>query len=416
MFCVPSEIACKIRSLEDLQSDEPILVSNVIAWAISGTMNDLRRSIALWASQGRRHIKHRKIWNRTRTDESFSLTLADAKEFLEQEALTLSERYSSSNGGMAAETDNSDDEIELCRIHDNLVYFGGDDSPSATFHEEQERELAPEIEQERQVEGPRPATAERNHLHNDVMSFARTGKLRTASEAFLPAFDILQNTSAAKVYQGVSFPKGILVTKDFATTIESRLTLGDLDSYQRSVQWIVTSLDPEGSKVGIMLIISPYEAYRILSVVRKERKVTLHIYAPRQTEESTCLDHLSLFTEGRPFLNVGIPDSFVIQLGLFAGQVYFDSYKAYCDSCDYLGLRWNVSGKRNSVDGDGFIVNGPSGSAFDKSPIEILKILMYRVRRHGQDIGKTHLGKMLGGRILDVALFDRATSEEYQSI
>ena len=409
-FCVPSDIASKIRAHRKEDFDEPISTSNVILWSISETLQDLRRNGALWSIQGRRHARHKPIWDRTRTDVSFDMAATDAKEFLEQEALSLSERYALPSEIPMAMMNEGEDTPETDQIADRLLHFGVTSLTGVTLHEEQERELSPEIEQERQVEQPEPATAEEHSLHKDVVSFARTGVLLKASEAFLPAFDVLQRTSAAAAYRTTTFPTGVLVTKDFATTIKSRTIFDQMDIYQRSVQWIITGPNAKGSGVEILLIISPYEAYHLLPIIKEKLKVTLHIYSPCLTEGSKFLDHLNLYTEGRPFDHVNIPKHLVIQLNLFAGQLYFESYKSYYTSCDYLGLRWKIS-EDMVVDGDGFIFKGGSQSCtFKQSPVKVLELLAGKIRRHSKDISRTHLGKLLGGVILDEATF--ATKKE----
>lgn len=405
VFCVPSDIACKIRAHRTDIFDQPISVSDVISWSITETLSDLRRNVALWGVQGRCHAKRKLIWDNARTDLSFNMSLVDAEKFLEQEALSLSERYVASGKTSEVTTDKSEDANSMDRIEDRLLHFGSNSLSAVALHEEQERELSPEVEQERQVERPKPASAERNFLHADVRSFVRTGELNEASEAFLSAFDILQQTSAAATYKALTFPKGVLVTKDFATTIRLRTTSDQMDSYQRPVQWVVTKSNPEGSKVENLLIISPYEAYQLLPAVRENLKVTLHIYSPCLTEENTCLDHLNLYTEGRIFQRINLLDPLLIQLNLFAGQLYFESYLSYSSTCSYLGLQWKLSEEEISVDGDGFIIDGARQGAFDQSPIEVLKVLACKIRRHGLDITRTHLGKMLGGIILDGTSF-----------
>ena len=44
--------------------------------------------------------------------------------------------------------------------------------------------------------------------------------------------------------------------------------------------------------------------------------------------------------------------------------------------------------------------NEPSMTTFTRSPLELLKILISQIRKDGQEIGKTHLGKVLDGKLL----------------
>ena len=190
-------------------------------------------------------------------------------------------------------------------------------------------------------------------------------------------------------------------------TIKPSLLKSNVDAYQRPVQWIVTSTGSEDTNVTHMVIISPYEACLLLPAIRQTRKVTLHIYSPRVNEEFESLDHLGLYTEGKPSDNIRIPDDFVSQLNLFAGQVYFNSYAAYVKTCKYLGVRSKLSEGEQTVDGDGFILQpSENGNKFSKSPIPFLRILVNKIRRNNHDITKTHVGKMLGGVMLNESSFD----------
>jgi len=78
---------------------------------------------------------------------------------------------------------------ERCREFENL------DLASSTLQEEQERELAPEIEREREIQR-RPPVAPRPHIvHPDICTFVTTGFLPESSPAFKLALQTLKVTS-----------------------------------------------------------------------------------------------------------------------------------------------------------------------------------------------------------------------------
>jgi hypothetical protein len=54
VFCVPEEIKTKILTRTFKPGNTSIDVSDVLSWAISETCIDVRRSIPLWAAQGKR--------------------------------------------------------------------------------------------------------------------------------------------------------------------------------------------------------------------------------------------------------------------------------------------------------------------------------------------------------------------------
>ena len=73
--------------------------------------------------------------------------------------------------------------------------------------------------------------------------------------------------------------------------------------------------------------------------------MTLYTYAARPTLEYHPLDSIDLFTEGAAFDAKMVPRNLIIELNIFAGQLYFDSRKEYIDVCKYLGFTprqyWN---------------------------------------------------------------------------
>jgi hypothetical protein len=161
-----------------------------------------------------------------------------------------------------------------------------------------------------------------------------------------------------------------------------------------------------------------------------------------------ALDHLSLFTvpSSRQYLCNPLTlctkqaQELFMQLNLLAGQLYLGSYAEYRALCRYLGLlasagaaptgfgdssgggggggggdegalavaaateadeeRSESGGSRNgaAVRADGFV--GGAGCLFPASPVAFLSALIMRIRRDGQDIGRTHLGKVLAGDLL----------------
>lgn len=138
---------------------------------------------------------------------------------------------------------------------------------SAKLQEEQERELFPDIEQERQVQKPAPAQPAEHHIHPDLITFVSTDILINGSQAYKPAFETLRNTSAAAHLDGSQFPHGLLVTADFASTVQVFDASYISDVCQRPVQWILTNTGDSTSSnntVKHLMIMSPYEAQGLL--------------------------------------------------------------------------------------------------------------------------------------------------------
>lgn len=233
VFCVPQEIQTKIkeRMLPDgvTETQEMVIgIEHVLEWAISETHKDTRKSMPLWAAQGKRFEHQRLLWDNARPDLGTSMTAAQASEFLEQEAQTLEQRYrpkpSSEAGRLLGEATTE----RLDQIQARCEEVGTTRFDEATLQEEQERELSPEAEQERQLERPPPAEAARHGIHADLRAFVTSGILSPKSPAFMPAFESLREISAAQHLDVGMFSKDVFVTVDFARTVKKTSISGSV--------------------------------------------------------------------------------------------------------------------------------------------------------------------------------------------
>jgi hypothetical protein len=77
----------KIRQRTGKPIGDPIQVADVLCWCIGETWIDLARSMPLWAVQGHRFEIHKHLLQGAET------TMRQAKEFLEDEARSLEDRY-----------------------------------------------------------------------------------------------------------------------------------------------------------------------------------------------------------------------------------------------------------------------------------------------------------------------------------
>lgn len=401
VFCISEEIQGKITERTSKLAGE-IQVSDVLVWAITETWSDLRRSIPLWANQGRRYEEHKDLLNGVQT------TVDQAIQFLEEEAQTVEHRYRprmniNSNEafeGWNISNPNVREIIQRCQEFDTLNFN------AASLQEEQERELAPEIEAERQLERPPPMSPERHEVHRDLIQLVVTGQLFGGSKAYVPAFEALQETSAAEYFDVKQLPTDLLVTRDFIRTVNPPVNHSSMffnvDSYLRPVQWILSFAKERGysnSKYQL-LIISPFEADQLLPRIRISNHVTLHLYAPRPNQVFKPLDNLDLFKIGKGVSAMGAIDrSLIVQLNLFSGQLYFDSYREYTEMCEYLGLAWATAKEGQEVQTDGFIRGLRGKWGLKDSAVRFFRELM-KLRREGEGIDKTQVGKLLNGVML----------------
>lgn len=162
------------------------------ARSISETHAELRRSMPLWTVQGRRFVRQEKIWKEISKDGVTSLSKLQAEKLLDEEAQSIDHRYRPCNveshpARLARSMDKDLRSIsKCCREFDGLSFN------ASTLQEEQERELSPETEAEREVPKPRTALPSVHMLHKDVTTFALSGTLVDGSKAYMPAFKSLR--------------------------------------------------------------------------------------------------------------------------------------------------------------------------------------------------------------------------------
>lgn len=341
-----------------------------------------------------------------------------AKQFQEDEAQSLDERFRPRQVSSQPTHLTNASDPDLQRIAERCQQFDELQFNSSTLQEEQERELSPEIEQERQVQRAPPAEAAVHSLHKDVRSFARQGAYIANSEAYMPAFEALKDSSVASGFsvQQLAGDHRLLVTADFVKTIKPSKASSYLsDAFQRPVQWPLTSRVDGTSTVDRIIIISPYEANQLYKSMEFSTAATLHIYKPRSNSGFSSLDRLDFHTNSAQVGPSFVPRGLATQLGLFAGQLYISSYGDYQKICRFLGLSAETLTKEMSEQGwqvaaDGFILSDAQGrrgggSGLQESPVNSLKVLLSKIRRNGDGISKTHMGDLLEGKLLQASEF-----------
>jgi hypothetical protein len=211
----------------------------------------------------------------------------------------------------------------------------------------------------------------------------------------------VQLSNAAKLFEAAEFPADVLVTTDFKHTVEEPVSAFQhsfvSDSYQRPVQFVLSVPRGHGEKSRTLVIISPFEATELFGTIQNKRRVTLHLFSPRMNAGYASLDKLELFNVGRAFNADEISRSTTQQLNLFGGSLYLRSFEECGEMCDYLGLERCTLNGDQQVLADGFI-DPPIGQwGLQSSPIPFLRSRLMKIRREGEGIEKTHLGKILSG-------------------
>ena len=426
MFCAPMEVERKILERSNKTSASTIEVADVLLWSISETSINTKKCIPLWATQGMRYQRRHVALSKFSKKEGEDAALNVAESLLEVEAQTLHDRYglkgrhseelillhNMKDETLSARAEQVEAIRTKCRDFE-LTSFG-----NAALREEQERELSPEHEQERQVERP-PALIPRQHsVHGDLKRFILQGILARRSDAFRPAFEIFRNTSAVQCFEKGAWPGQLLVTADFAQTVNGP-TNQLLDSFLRPVHWVANKKTPNSTD---FVVLSPYEAQELLPFIRECSSVTLHVYSPRVNMSTQALDNLSFCAIPAMPESWSNPPSVIMQFNLFAGQLYLGSYEDYLSVCRFLGLSFRPpSDEQIQVACDAFIspASRPRFDAimerecpFTRSPVEFVRMIM-ALRRKGHGFQRSHLGRVLHGELLDRDQFRE--EEEFRS-
>ncbi|KAA8625325.1 hypothetical protein Ptr902_01887 [Pyrenophora tritici-repentis] len=250
--------------------------------------------------------------------------------------------------------------------------FGATSHDCVPFAKEQERELAPEIEEERQIERPPLMKAPTSTIHKDLGKLVEIGNLLPVSDAWQPAFQALRMTRAGGLVDLNDFPKDLLVTKDFMKTVL-------IPSGTCRAGFSVP--DPSNcDMINNLMVISPKEANSVMSKIRLDAKVTLHVFAARASISFACLDNLTFYI-----------------FNLFAGSLYLNSFSKYSELCDHLGLLQGTAQEGQVAHADGFI-DPPVGKwGLKTSPVHFLRAFLMKTRREGEGVEKTHLGRIRSG-------------------
>lgn len=361
----------------------------------------------LWAIQGKRYLHQQRLWAGSRTENDGHLSKDLANAFLEDEAQTLDTRYRPHVAEDRYLFTEEPESLEMGQILHRSREFDAPDDLQATFREEQERELSPEAEQERQVQKPPAAEPRPHQVHDDIVEFVQSGVVRNNSKAYMPAFEALSNTSAAvRLEIMADSRRRLYVSADFAHTVKIQGKSVVMDSYQRPVQWILTTprrVLGNGS-LNFMMIISPFEAQELLPNIMTSQHVALHLYAPRPNLGYRPLDSLDLYTAPeKP--ESQIPRPVIVELNIFAGQLYFKSYQEYTEACEFLGFAWQYADEGCILSSGSTVVqasqqDGSVRPYFHGNSVKFLKALMTKIRRDCESIDKTHMGHILDNRLL----------------
>ena len=395
MFFAPLEVDQNIRAVAS-KTDRSTQVTTVdiISWTIHETWTDIQERAPYWAQQGMNHKTRYEAWTRFCDNKLTSDQLSDA--WLQQERRTLADLYAPSD----SKNVNSDLSALDPAIRQRCKYFGVLSLPSAQMDEEQEREVNRERERERQAELPPWARPAEHFLHPDIVAFVKTGIVPWlhSGSAFRPVFTTLEGSSAATREADVWSPF-ILATTDFCKTIDPESTKGTTDQYLRPVQWILSSKRDHNR---VLVLISPFEADKLMPDIRASEQIHLHLYAPCTSERMKRSDDLRLYSIPPLPSDWTPPWDLIDQLNVFAGQLYLRDYATYLRLCRFLDVPTRELPNDTQIQRNLFKIPGSfeeTEITFAGSPLPSVMALL-AVRSRGRPLEHTHMGKILQGHLL----------------
>ena len=408
MFFAPPEVDRSIRALAG-KTDPNIQVTTVdiLCWAIQETWNDIQQRAPYWAQQGMSHKSRYDAWSRFCNNDLTPEQLSDA--WIQPEHKSLTSLYA------PCESKNAQSDLSTLDlgIRQRCKVLGVLSLPNAQVEEEQEREVTREREREREVELPPKAEPAQHFLHPDIVSFVKTGIIPPShsGSAFLPVFTTLEKSSAATREADVWSPF-ILATADFCKTIKPESTRGTMDQYLRPVQWVLSS---KRGLNQVLVLLSPFEADRLMPDIRASECVHLHVYAPRTSQRMKPSDDLRLYSIPPLPSDWTPPWDLIDQLNVFAGQLYLGDYESYLRLCRFLGVpTTSTADFPNDTPIRRNLFNIPG--SFEETEITFLGsplpsvLALLAIRSRGRPFAETHMGKILQGQLLREKDFEGPTS------
>ncbi|KAF8464451.1 hypothetical protein BDZ91DRAFT_256645 [Kalaharituber pfeilii] len=362
-FFAPPEVHSKLLVHSGKEGGAHIETIDIISWVMHETCTQTERSVALWASQGIGHQIREHAWSKYKASKLDGDMLA--KEWEEPESRTLEYMYGISNQQRESvkhiiatklqEPDLLPRYKQFDIINSRCEEYQVVSLHGVAMQEEQEREVAHEVEIEAVVQRPPPATPHTHKLNPAVLEFIKTGIVNPSSfsSSFKYLMDTLSQTSFHKDIEPGPWAQNIIATVDFAETVKlNQSNHKHMDDYLRPVTWIVSSVRHLYT-LPVLCLLSSFEVNELLPHIRRSQFINLHMYTPKAQRIAPTFEDLTY--AAIPALPNGWAASFpsrdqlMIQVNLFAGQLFFKSFTAYTRTCGFLGIFLRGEGDRQGL-------------------------------------------------------------------
>ncbi|KAI9758999.1 MAG: hypothetical protein M4579_002662 [Chaenotheca gracillima] len=424
MFIGPPEVHQSILEVVGKSKSDRIDGCDVVRWSLQQTCRNIENNKPLWYIQGWNHRHRQLAATRFRKSVEQSGDLSNESEVVEKllwvlrepEARSLEKLYGFEEPENQAHEETyqslspiiSDPILE--QLHNVRRTLNAGALRNSSVQEEQEREIAHEVELERQVQRPNSVKPLVHRVDKEVHQFVAHGFLPAQkSEVIIPASKLFSRTSAWAEAQDCAWSKNLVVSADFMKTVDL-LETASMDDYLRPVKWILSGRTQGNARTW--LIVSPFEVNALLPQISTSKKVILHIYAPKVAKAMCSFSSMKFFTLPTAPPTWTAPPDLQRRLSLLAGNVYFETFKEYRELCHFLGLGTvgNAAERESNVEvrSDGFVPISSRGniwvgdmvpSPFSTSPLLFFQIVG-NLRRRGQNFHDTHMGQILKSRAL----------------
>lgn len=387
LWLSPPEVHQSIIKLTRKSKDEKLSSVDVIHWILEQTCRKIELYQPLYVSHGLGYCARQSaldVYNLDPNDESSRANLLSVME--QPETRTLDELYLPSSTtetppayvDMTSTSRFADYELSLKQFQAEVgsERFLTDSSA----HEEQERELAVEVEEERHVQRPPPAKPLDHDIHEDVKHFVSKGLMPPSPQGVKPVFAASEGTSLQKLFKDPKMGGILEASQDFLNTVDSE----HLDDYQRPVSWLLWS-----DSSSQCLAISPYEAERLLPLLKGQKRVYMIQYAAPVSRQTLHFDRMQ-FRSIPTLPRAWQPPTWLVRaVGLFAGRTFF-SWKEANAMCAFLDL----PKASDAEDAD----TAASVKPLMKKPLRVVH--KWTMLRHGADFSYSPMGYLCSERVL----------------
>ena len=420
-FFAPPEVCQSINDLRDHQRRGLTIDSHdVVRWLLEQTCRGLEIVQPLYHSQGMdfcRRIQASYEFSKYLEDPSDRTSFLSCLSQVEQQ--TLEQLYRPGAKSKLASNLLKNFHPQLKRFMDRLnevrktFQDTGDAVHSSALQEvEQEREVAHEVEAVREIQKPVHYDALGfPGLHRDIINFTRTGQMIPDSDAWELGFGALRKFATGKRY-GISCEGTsgrLYVSKEFINTVNVPFGKKAYENFQRNVNWVLWS-----PSVECAILVNPEEAEELLLLLKTMPAPSAHIltYAAPVNRKMSHFNSFAFYAVPSLPLNWKAPSWLSIEVGLFAGRLYFP-FAEYAPILSFLGAREKG---RSIVEDIHEEQDDAKTKSFAKRPLAFLQDWL-ALKRRGQDFSETPMGYVAQGKPLSKThyFFSEHEEESYRN-